>query len=148
MDVLRRLGAQVGRGGWRYAAVVAALTALGAALQSPWPLLAAAVVTLPSSLIALPTYYLAYGLLAVVSGANPSTATGSGSGTPGGVSTTSESAGTALWFVLVTDLVLVLLLVAAAVLNVLLYQRIRERRRRWVAAAAARRGDPGPTPEG
>lgn len=103
-----------------YVAAVAVPATAGFATGSTWPILLAALLALPASLVALPGYYLAYGLLALVPGANPSTSTGSGRSVPGGGTVTSATGNPAAWFTTSTHLLGILALAAAAVVNVLL----------------------------
>lgn len=110
-----------------YVLGVTAVAASGFATGSTPTILLAAAVVLPASAVALPAYYVAYGLLALVPGANPSTSTGSGSCLPhdGCHASTSAAAG---WFTLATDAVGILALVAAAVVNVVLVRIVLARR--------------------
>ena len=62
-----------------YVATAATLGAVGFATDSSTPILVAGALTLPASIPAVVTFYAAYGLLALVPGANPSTGTGTGS---------------------------------------------------------------------
>lgn len=118
---------------------VAAVATLGFARDSTPPILLAVALTLPSSVVAVPSYYVAYGLLAQLPGSNPSRSTGPGSCTPNGGCHESTSGDAAAWFPHATDLVGILALIAAAVLNVVLLQRL----------IAARRHDAGaPTQPG
>ena len=118
---------------WRsitYLAAVAGLATAGFVSGSPAPIVLAAVLTLPASIVAVPCYYLVYGLLALVTGANPSSSSGSGSGSSAaGGSTTVTADDTATWFAVTTHVLGVLALVAAAALNVLLVQAVLSRRR-------------------
>jgi hypothetical protein len=120
---------------WRsttYLAAVAGLATAGFVQGSPGPIVLAAVLALPSSIVAVPCYYLVYGLLALVTGANPSSSSGSGSGSsasPGGSSTTVTTDDTATWFAVTTHVLGVLALTVAAALNVLLVQAVLSRRR-------------------
>jgi len=124
---------------WRsttYLAAVAGLATAGFVSGSPAPIVLAAVLALPASIVALPCYYLVYGLLALVTGANPSSSSGSGSGSSaaGGGSTTVTADDTATWFAVTTHVLGVLALVVAAALNVLLVRAVLSRRRGRVAA--------------
>jgi hypothetical protein len=105
-----------------YVLVVAVLAALGFITDSTSPILISAMLSLPASLIALPGYYMAYGLLALVPGASPSAS-----------SSSSRSASTigdpAAWFLLVTDVVGVLAFTSAALLNLLALRILTTRRR-------------------
>ena len=119
---------------WRsttYLAAVAGLATAGFVSGSPGPIVLAAVLALPASIVAVPCYYLVYGLLALVSGANPSSSSGSGSGSSAtdGASTTVTGDDTATWFAVTTHVLGVLALVVAAALNVLLVQAVLSRRR-------------------
>ena len=123
------------RPSWRsstYLAAVAGLATAGFVQGSPGPIVLAALLALPASIVAVPCYYLVYGLLALVTGANPSSNSGSGSGSaagPGGTGTTVTTDDTATWFAVTTHVLGVLALVAAAALNVLLVQAVRSGRR-------------------
>ena len=118
---------------WRsstYLVAVAGLATVGFVQGSPGPIVLAALLALPASIVAVPCYYVVYGLLALVTGANPSSSSGSGSGSSaGGASTTVTTDDTATWFAVTTHVLGVLALVAAAALNVLLVQAVRSRRR-------------------
>lgn len=121
----------VARPTWRsttYLAAVAGLATLGFASGSPTPIVFAALLTLPASIAAVPCYYLVYGLLAAVTGVNPSSSSGSGSGSSTGGSTTVTTDDTATWFAVTTHALGVLALVVAAALNVLLVQAVLARR--------------------
>ena len=119
---------------WRsttYLAAVAGLATAGFVSGSPAPIVLAAVLALPASIVAVPCYYLVYGLLALVTGANPSSSSGSGSGSSaaGGAGTTVTADDTATWFAVTTHVLGVLALVVAAALNVLLVRAVLSRRR-------------------
>jgi hypothetical protein len=119
---------------WRsttYLAAVAGLAAAGFVVGSPLPIVLAAALALPASILAVPCYYLVYGLLALVTGANPSSSSGSGSGSSsaGGTGTTVTTDDTATWFAVTTHLLGVLALVVAAAVNVLLVHAVLSRRR-------------------
>jgi hypothetical protein len=127
---------QIDRRALGYVAAVAVLAAIGVLAQSPWPLLLAAVLGLPASLVVLPVYYLAYGLLALVPGANPSSTSGSGTGAAGTGTVTSVVTGEpATWFTVTAYVLAVLLLGGAAALNALLLQALRTGRRRHTGEA-------------
>ncbi len=68
-----------------YVLTVGAIATYGFAADSTAAILTAAALALPTSIVAVPGFYLAYGLLALVPGANPSSSSGSGGCTPGGV---------------------------------------------------------------
>lgn len=82
-------------------------------------------------MIALPGYYVAYGLLALVPGANPSESSGSRECNTNGVdchwSSTGDPAG---WFHLTTEVIGVLALTCAATFNVLVLLVVIDRARR------------------
>ena len=117
---------------WRsstYLAAVAILATAGFVQGSPGPIVLAALLTLPASIVALPGYYLVYGLLALVTGANPSSSSGSGSGSSaGGSSTTVTTGDVATWFAVTTHVLGVLALTVAAAVNVLLVRAVMSRR--------------------
>jgi hypothetical protein len=113
-----------------YVLTVTVLATWGLATESPGMIGVAALLALPSSVVAIIGYYEAYGLLALVPGANPSSASGYASCGPNGAcheTSTGEMAG---WFAITTHVGLVLALTAAAVLNVVLLRLIVRRRRR------------------
>ncbi len=117
-----------------YVAVVAASAALGLVGHTAWPVLLAAAISLPASVVALPGYYLAYGLLALIPGANPSNGSGSASVDAGGHLVSSAVGGTqAAWFTIATLVLGVVLLTAGAVVDVLLVRALAARRRQRVA---------------
>ena len=103
-----------------YVLVVAAIAAYGFGAGSTAAILTAAVLALPTSIVAVPGFYLAYGLLALVPGANPSSGSGSGGCSPGGGCRVSTSGELAPWFAVTTDVIGLLALAGAALLNVLL----------------------------
>ena len=112
-----------------YVLVVAVLGIAGFTAASAPIILLAAFLSLPSSVLAVPGYYLAYGLLALVPGANPSSNTGSGSCTPNGDCTTSTTGDLATWFAVTTEVIGVLALIAAALANVAILRLLKARRR-------------------
>lgn len=113
-----------------YVLIVAATATFGFVRESTPTILLAAALSFPASVIALPGYYLVYGLLAAVTNANPSDASGSTSCTADGDCTGSTSGDPAVWFQVTTELLGILALTCAAVLNAFLLYRIAERRRR------------------
>ncbi|OIQ90723.1 hypothetical protein GALL_273870 [mine drainage metagenome] len=124
---------------WRSATYVAAV-ALGATLglvgHTAWPTLLAAAISLPASIVTLPGYYVVYGLLALIPGANPSSSSGNGSVDAGGHVISAVTTGDpATWFTITTPVLGVLLLTAGAFVNVLLVRALAARRRRRVADA-------------
>jgi len=113
-----------------YVVVVAVVATVGFIVQSPWPILFAALLALPASLVALPSYYVAYGVLALIPGANPSTNTGSVTTAPDGHTLISVTTGMpAEWFTITTDVLGILALTVAACANVLLVWAVAKRRR-------------------
>ena len=124
---------------WTYALSVAAVATLGFTTTATPAILLAAVLTLPSSVIAVAVYYLAFGLLAQIPGANPSQSSGTGSCPPHASCQVSTAGDPASWFTHATELVGILALTAAALLNVVLLRRI---------AAARAKADPGTQPGG
>jgi len=108
---------------------VAAVSAVGFATGSTSTILVAALLALPSSVIAVPAYYVFYGLLAQVPGANPSASTGSSSCAPEGDCQASTSGDPAAWFTLATEAVGILALTAAALLNALVLRNLIAARR-------------------
>ena len=117
---------------WRsstYLAAVAILATAGFVQGSPGPIVLAALLALPASIVAVPCYYLVYGLLALVTGANPSSSSGSGSSSSaGGSSTTVTTDDMATWFAVTTHVLGVLALTVAAAVNVLLVRAVVSRR--------------------
>ncbi|KRE36982.1 hypothetical protein ASG73_11750 [Janibacter sp. Soil728] len=103
-----------------YVLTVAVVATVGFVTESTAGILLAALLSLPASVIALPSYYVAYGLLALIPGANPSESSGSGACNTDGVdcqwSSTGDLAG---WFHVTTEVIGILALTCAAVLNVL-----------------------------
>ena len=114
-----------------YVLTVGAIATYGFAADSTAAILAAAALALPTSIVAVPGYYLAYGLLALVPGANPSSSSGSGGCSPGVGCHESATGELAPWFAITTDVIGVLALTAAALLNVV-FLRMHTRRRRPV----------------
>lgn len=113
-----------------YVAVVAACATSGLVGHTAWPVLLAATISLPAAIVTLPGYYVVYGLLALIPGANPSSSSGSGSADAGGHLTSTVLTGTqATWFTLTTAALGVLLLTAGAVVNVVLVRVLVARRR-------------------
>jgi hypothetical protein len=81
--------------------------------------------------VTVPCYYIAYGVLSFIPGANPSSNTGSGGVAADGHTLPSVSTGMpAAWFTTTTHLIGILALTVAAILNVLLLQALAARRRR------------------
>ncbi len=137
MGVLRHPYLRPTAGATGYVLAVAAAATAGFATGSPVPILIAAAASLPASLLSMPMFYLAYGLLALVPGANPSSASGSGSSsTADGVVTSHTTGDPAAWFNATTHVAGVLLLAAGAVVDVVLV--------RSLVASRRRRGTPRP----
>jgi len=112
-----------------YVVAVSLIAAVGFTEQSPWPILLA----VPASVVALPCYYLAYGFLALIPGAKPSSSSGSATFAPDGHMLTSVSTGMpAAWFTITTFVLGILTLTVAAFLNVLLLRALAARRRSTV----------------
>jgi hypothetical protein len=112
-----------------YVVAVTMIAAAGFSEQSPWPILFAALIAVPSSMVAVPCYYLAYGFLSLIPGANPSSSSGSATFAPDGRLLTSVSTGMpAAWFTVTTFVLGVLALTVAAYANVLLLRAIAARR--------------------
>jgi len=113
-----------------YVVAVALIAAVGFTKQSPWAILLATLLAVPASLVAVPCYYLAYGFLALIPGANPSSSSGSATFAPDGRMLTSVSTGMpAAWFTIATSVLGILALAVAASVNVLLLRALAARRR-------------------
>ena len=110
-----------------YVATVAGLASYGFTSESTAAILLAAALALPAGLPALVSFYLGYGLLAQVPGANPSDVTGSSCNAAG--CTSSITGGLAPWFAVTTDALGVLALTGAALAQVL-FVRLLVRSRR------------------
>ena len=90
----------------------------------------AALLAAPASIVTLPCYYIAYGVLALIPGANPSSNTRSETVAVDGRTLTSVSTGMpAAWFTITTFVLGILTLTVAAFVNVLLLRALAERRR-------------------
>ncbi|ABL82863.1 MULTISPECIES: hypothetical protein [unclassified Nocardioides] len=137
MPIISRIG-HLHPAQWAYVMVVLVVAGDGFLTDSTAVILVAALLAVPSSLAAVPAYYLAYGLLAQVPGANPSSSSGSSSCTTAGECTTSTSGDLADWFAVTADVLGILALTAAALLNMLLLQALltarRQRRDRTAGA--------------
>lgn len=107
-----------------YVLAASALGLAGFASGSFAPIGLAALLTLPACLVTIPAWYLVYGLLALVPGANPDTASGSG----GSDVVTTTTGDPAAWFTTVTDVAGVLAIAVAAVLDVILVRAVLRRR--------------------
>jgi len=126
---LRVLGGRLTVRSSLYVGTVAGLAAVGFGLRSPGPIVLAALLALPASLVAVPAYYLGYGLLALAPGANPSSASGSSTVAPDGSAVTTTAGDAVAWFTAATGALGVLALTAAALLDVVLLRRLAARRR-------------------
>ncbi len=135
---LKALLGAASAGSLLYVVVVASVATVGFVGKSTWPLVVAVILTLPMSLIAVPGFYLAYGLLALVPGANPSVSSGSGGSADGGAAVAAASTESAAsWFTTSTSLIGILALTGAAVINVGLARRLRHRRQQTYGHAGA-----------
>jgi hypothetical protein len=113
-----------------YVVAVSSIAAVGFTEQSAWLILLAALLAVPTSIVAVPCYYLAYGLLALIPGANPSSNSGSVTFAPDGRLLTTVSAGMpAASFTITTFVLGILALTFAAFVNVLLLRALAARRR-------------------
>lgn len=119
-----------------YVLVVAVTAAVGFITDSTRTILLAALLGLPASLFALPGYYLMYGLLALVPGANPSSSSGSVSCAPDGTCHGSVTGEPAAWFLITADALGILALSGAALLNVVVLRLLTAHPRRSTSAAA------------
>ena len=106
-----------------YALVVGILAAVGFQTQSSWPVLLAVVLTLPASVVTAPGYYVLYGLLSQIPGANPAHNSGTSDGA--GIVTSGVPAP---WFMPTVHVLGVALLALGAVLNVLVVRLYLARR--------------------
>ena len=127
------------RGSSAYVLVVAAIAAVGFIRESPWPILLAALLAVPASAATLPAYYLVFGLLALIPEVNPSSSSGSGTGSTNEAVTYSVTGAPAMWFTITTEVLGVLALAVAAMINVFLL-------RTWQVRRRARSGDVDPPP--
>lgn len=113
-----------------YVVAVALIAAVGFTEQSVWLILFAALLAVPASIVAVPCYYLAYGFLALIPGANASSNSGSATFAPDGRMLTTVSTGMpATWFTITTVVLGILALTVAAFVNVLLLRALAARRR-------------------
>ena len=111
-----------------YVLAVAGLATWGFAAGSTAMILLTVLLALPAGPAALVGYYVAYGVLALVPGANPDTNSGSATCSPSGACRGSTTGDLATWFALSTDVIAVLLLTAAALVNVVLFRLVISRR--------------------
>jgi hypothetical protein len=103
-----------------YVATVAAIATIGFTAGSTAAILLAGLLALPASVPAIIGYYIVYGLLAQVPGANPDTGSGYEACTPIGECDGSSTGDLATWFVVTAGVVGILALTVAALLNVVL----------------------------
>lgn len=122
-----------------YVATVAGLAGSGFGAGSTPVILLAVALTLPVGIPALVGFYLAYGLLAQVPGANPHTFNASESCRANGVCECASTGDLATWFLVTTDALGVAALTLAATTNVVLLGLLLGRRRRRGAAADSSR---------
>lgn len=108
---------------------VALIAAAGFTQQSPWPILLAALLAFPASMVAVPCYYFAYGVLALVPGANPSSSSGFETVAADGTITSVVTGMPAGWFTITTFVLGILALTVAAIVNVLLLRTLAARKR-------------------
>ncbi|WP_243056275.1 hypothetical protein [Nocardioides sp. SR21] len=125
-----------------YVGTVAAVAGWGFATDTTAPILLAAALALPSSVPGMIGFYVAYGLLALVPGANPSSSSGSASCSPSGECVSSTTGGLAPWFAVTTDVVGVLAMAGAALLNVLVLRSLLRARASGRERPPSRPGTP------
>ena len=128
-DVARHVSPSARLLGSVYVLVVAVVAAEGFVVESTAVILLAALLSLPASVIALPGYYVAYGLLALVPGANPNESSGSSYCTSGGDCVSSTTGDLADWFQATTEVLGVLAFTCAALINLLALRILTARRR-------------------
>jgi hypothetical protein len=107
-----------------YVATVAAVAAIGFTAGSTAAILLAGLLALPAGVPAIIGYYVVYGVLAQVPGANPDGSSGYEACTPGGECDGSSTGDLATWFVVTTGVVGVLALTVAALLDVALVRML------------------------
>jgi hypothetical protein len=112
-----------------YVLTVVSIATYGFTTESTAAILLAGAVALPTSVPAVIGYYVVYGLLAQVPGANPDSSSGSASCSSSGACQGSVSGDRATWFVFATDLTGILALTVAAVVNVALFRLVIRPRR-------------------
>ena len=112
-----------------YVVVVASLASFGFTTESTSAILLGGLLALPTSIPAVVGFYVVYGLLAQVPGANPDSSTGSASCGSSGACQGSVTGDAATWFVLATDITGILALTAAAIVNVALVRLVIRPRR-------------------
>jgi hypothetical protein len=117
------------RGESAYLLVVAAIATWGFVAGSTTLIVLAALVALPTSVPAVIGFYVAYGLLAQLPGANPSSSSGGSACSSSGVCRGSVTGDAATWFLLTTDVIGILALTVAALVNVAILRGLRARHR-------------------
>ena len=128
----RRPGLGRGLAEIMYVLGVAAVAAWGFYTDTTATILLAVLLALPAGGPALVGYYMAYGMLSQVAGANPDVARSGGRCTPSGGCESITMGEPAEWFLHTMDLVGVLALTTAAVLNVVVLRKLNAmRRNRW-----------------
>ena len=113
-----------------YTLVVAGIATVGFTAESTQLILLAALLALPASILAMPGYYAAYGMLALVPGANPSSGSGSGTCARDGSCHETVTGEPAAWFLATTDILGILALTTAAVLDAIAFRMLAARWRR------------------
>jgi hypothetical protein len=107
-----------------YVLVVAVVATWGFVAGSTALILSATVLTLPAGVAALVGYYVLYGVLALVPGANPDSASGSSCSSH---CATVDTGGLATWFGATTTVLGVVLVVGAALVNLALLRAVRSK---------------------
>ena len=125
--------------GWAYVVGVFLQLDFGFVSVLPWPILLAALLAFPFSVLALPAFYVVAGLLGLVLGSDESSgSSGSGSCGPIGECDAVTSGDGTTWLAVTTDVVGILALTAAALLNAVLWRSVATARRRKAAAVSTR----------
>jgi hypothetical protein len=126
-------------GGSVYAVAVGALATAGFAASKTYLILLAGLLTLPSSLVSIPAFYAAYGLLTLLPGAaSAQESSSSGFCAAGRVCEESSTGGGAAWLSYADGALGVLALVGAALVNVVVLRLIMSRRRSRAAVSPPR----------
>ena len=111
-----------------YVVAIVLMATAGIIEQSPWPVLLAGLLTVPACFAAVPCYYIVYGVLAQIPGANPSSSTGyEYQSAPGAKIVSVMTGAQATWFVITAQALGILAFAVAAILNVLLLRAIASR---------------------
>lgn len=119
-----------------YVVAAAALAGLGFTAGSTVVILVGALMTMPASLLAMPAYYLVYGVLSQLPGANPSQSSGSVTCAVGEACQSVTSGDPSAWFTQTTEMVGVAALVLAALLNLVGLRLLLGRRRTRISSTA------------